>query len=96
MNKINWKVRFRNPLFIAQIVLAIITPILAYMGMNVSDLTSWSVVGTVIFEAIKNPYVLCLVIVSIYNATIDPTTKGVGDSQQALQYEIPKDDKIEM
>ena len=28
--KINWKVRFKNPVFIAQIILAILTPILTF------------------------------------------------------------------
>lgn len=38
--KLNLKVRFRNPVFIAQLVLSIFTPILAYAGLTVQDLTT--------------------------------------------------------
>ena len=31
---INWKVRLKNPLWWAQIVLAIIMPILVYLGLS--------------------------------------------------------------
>lgn len=36
---INWKVRFKNPVFYVQLLLAVLTPILAYMGLTMSDLT---------------------------------------------------------
>lgn len=88
--KLNLKVRFKNPVFIAQLVLAILTPILAYVGLTVEDLTSWSILGQVLLEAVSNPYVLGLVVVSVWNALNDPTTKGLSDSSQALHYENPK------
>ena len=88
--KLNWKVRFKNPVFIAQLVLSILIPILSYMGLTVQDLTTWAALGNALLEAIKNPYVLGLVIVSVWNALNDPTTKGVGDSVNALTYTSPK------
>lgn len=91
--KINWKVRFNNPVFVAQLVLSIITPILAYMGMDATAITSWAILGTVLFEAIKNPYVLAIVAVSVWNCVNDPTTEGVSDSKRALTYETPASDK---
>ena len=91
--KINWKVRFKNPVFIGQLVLAIFVPILAYMGLTLEDLTTWGAVGDVLFEAIRNPYVLALVVVSVYNSITDPTVAGLSDSKQALTYENPKEDK---
>lgn len=51
---INWKVRFRNPQFIAQLVKSISTPIFAIM---------------------------------------DPITKGIEDSSQALTYNKPRCDQ---
>ena len=89
MNKINWKVRFRNPIFIAQIVLAIFTPILAYAGLTMQDITTWATLGKLIVGAISNPYVLGLVIVSLWNAINDPTTVGVFDGVYGLSYDIP-------
>ena len=85
--KINLKVRFKNPMFYVQLILAIFTPILAYMGLTASDLTTWSALFKVVLGAINNPYVLSLVIVSVYNALVDPTTSGFGDSERALSYE---------
>lgn len=88
--KINWKVRFKNPMFVIQIFLAIAVPIGAYFGIAGSDITSWTALGKLICDAISNPYVLFTVLVSLYNATIDPTTKGLKDSNHALNYNEPK------
>lgn len=87
----NWKVRFKNPLFIAQMILAILTPILAYAGLTVKDLTTWQALGDLLMGALSNPYVLGLVVVSVFNAVTDPTTSGVADSEQALTYTKPKE-----
>jgi len=89
MNRINWKVRFRNPVFIAQIILAIFTPILAYAGLTAQDITTWGTLGQLIVGAISNPYVLGLVIVSLWNALNDPTTPGVYDGEHGLSYDVP-------
>ena len=87
--KINLKVRFKNPVFIAQFILAIFTPILAYAGLTAQDLTTWKALFDLIVDAISNPYVLSLVAVSVWNALNDPTTKGIGDSTNALLYNEP-------
>ncbi len=88
--KINLKVRLSNPMFYVQLVLSIFTPILTYMGLTDTDLTTWSSVFDVLSQAVSNPYVLSLVVVSVYNSLVDPTTKGFGDSKQALTYTKPK------
>lgn len=88
---INWKIRFKNPIFIAQLVLSILTPILTYMGLTVQDMTSWAVLGNTLLGAISNPYVLGLIIVSVWNALNDPTTSGLSDSTNALTYDTPND-----
>lgn len=86
----NLKVRFKNPVFIAQLILAILTPILAYAGLTVQDLTSWQALGEILLGAVRNPYVLGLIVVSVWNALNDPTTAGITDSAQALTYDKPK------
>ena len=88
--KLNLKVRAKNPLFWVQIALAILMPILAYMGITMEDLTSWPILGETLFEAVKNPYVLGLVLVSVWNAINDPTTAGISDSAQAMTYITPR------
>ena len=92
---INIKVRFRNPVFIAQLILAVLTPILAYAGLTMQDLTTWKALGDLLFSAVKNPYVLSLVVVSVFNAVTDPTTAGVKDSERALTYDFPHRKEVE-
>ncbi len=88
--KINWKVRFKNPVFWVQVAVAVILPMLANLGLAWEDMTTWAALGGVILESIKNPVIVVAVIVSVWNALIDPTTAGIGDSSQALTYEKPK------
>lgn len=88
--KINWKVRFKNPVFWAQIAVAILLPILTYMGLSWQDMTTWAALGRVFVEAVKNPVVVVSVIVSVWNAINDPTTSGLSDSTNALTYTTPK------
>ena len=88
--KINWQVRFKNPVFWVQIAIAIVVPILAYFGLQWSDMTSWQALGSLFVEAIKNPVVVVAVLVSVFNAINDPTTSGLTDSSQALTYIKPK------
>jgi phi LC3 family holin len=90
MNKINWKVRFKNPVFLAHLGLSIFVPILGYFGLTAQDLTTWKAVLDLVVDAVSNPYVVGLIVVSVWNAINDPTTKGLGDSEQAQQYNLPK------
>ncbi|MGX6993931.1 phage holin [Vagococcus penaei] len=89
MKNINWKVRFSNPQFWIQVAVSILVPILTYFGIEAKDLTEWHIVGDLFVKAISNPYVLVMILVSLYNAVIDPTTKGVKDSSKALTYTKP-------
>lgn len=92
MSKINWKVRFskENILFIAQVVISVVIPILTYFGLQASDLTTWAKVWDTLIAAVSNPYVVIMALVSFFNAVTDPTTKGIGDSTTALSYTEPK------
>lgn len=91
---INWKIRLKNPSFWASVVIAVFAPILAYMGITARDLTSWTAVWGVLKEAALNPYVLLMVIVSAYNAVVDPTSTGVSDSARAISYDKPNGEKL--
>ena len=87
--KLNIPVRLKNPVFWAQMGLALLTPILAYFGLTGADITSWPILGQTLMAAVSNPYVCALAAVSVCNAINDPTTKGVGDSARALTYDSP-------
>ena len=86
----NIKVRIKNPVFWVQIVLSILTPILAYAGITAQDPTTGGKVGEILVLAITNPYVLALVLVSVWNTLNDPTTKGITDSERAMRYTDPQ------
>lgn len=83
----NLKIRFKNPIFIGQIVLAIFTPILAYAGLTFQDMTTWGALFNLIVSALSNPYVITLVVVSVWNALNDPTVSGLGDSERVMEYD---------
>lgn len=93
MNKINWKVRFnkKNVAFLARFLVAILVPALAYLGYKAEDVTSWEAVGRIFVQFISNPYLLVLTAFNAFNMIPDPTTAGLGDSEQALTYEAPKE-----
>lgn len=88
--RINWKVRFKNPHFWVQVVLAVVTPVLAYFGLTGADMTTWECVWNTFVSAIMNPYVCVLVLASVWNAIQDPTTKGICDSEETLLAKTPK------
>lgn len=80
---INWKVRLRNKQFwIATIALLAVlaNQIAAVFGQ---DITVYSEQATEIAETI-------LLILSGIGIIVDPTTKGVKDSKQAMEYTEPK------
>lgn len=81
LKNINLKIRLKNPVFVIQLVLAILTPILAYAGLKAEDLTTWDRLIKLFIDAFKNPYVLSLVFVSVFNAFNDPTTPGLKDKR---------------
>lgn len=85
----NLKVRFRNPVFIAQLFLSVLMPVLTYSGLTVQDITTWQTLGNLLYNALGNPYVLGLIAVSVWNALTDPTTAGLGDSSRAMTYDKP-------
>lgn len=89
--KINWKVRFKNPVFLFQLLLTAFAPILAYTGLSWEGLTTWQTLGELVVQAYSNPFLLGLVVIALYNQLTDPTTTGYADSSQARKYDKPKE-----
>lgn len=83
--QINWKVRFKNPVFIAQLTCAVVMPLITGMGYEWSQMTTWATLGEVIAAALGNPVVVVAMIVSVFNLITDPTTSGLSDSKSALE-----------
>lgn len=92
MNKINWRVRFRNPAFVVtvaipgaiilvQMIMAFINEFVSPIGYEITDDAVQGFLGIVNFFA--------LTFLGIGGA-IDPTTEGIADSRQAQYYDEPK------
>ena len=54
-------------------------------------MTTWNAICDLFVKSIQNPVVVTSVLVSLYNTLIDPTTKGIPDSAQAMTYVKPKE-----
>lgn len=89
---INWKVRSKHPQFWISIVLSVLVPPFVYAGIEFSQVTSWPQFFGVLGGGFANPYVVLMIIVSLYNSITDKTTKGFGDSYIAKQYLKPRTD----
>lgn len=92
---INWLVRVKNPVFWAQVVVALFVPMLTQMGMVWDQITTWGVLWQVVLRGISNPVTVVAMLLSVWNAVNDPTTAGLKDSSLALSYDKPKEMKNE-
>lgn len=78
--KINWKVRFKNKTFVVSFVTVVVTfmyQILSLLG--ITPALSESMVMNLITTVIN-----ALVMLGVL---VDPTTKGIKDSDRAMTYE---------
>lgn len=90
--KINWKVRVQSAAFWIGAISAVATPIMAYLSLGFEDLTSWQSVWDVVVQFVKNPYLVFTAVLSVLSflgVITDPTTKGMSDSERALNYTVP-------
>lgn len=93
---INWKVRVKNVQFWIGLIGVIMSPILAYLNLSFSDLTTWESVGEIFVAFFTNPFLIGTVVMAVLSfigVVTDPTTKGIEDSEQAMSYEKPKGDE---
>lgn len=81
MNKIDWKSRFKSPMFWFNTVLSIVTPIFVYYKVSKDDFTTWNSVFSLVLDAIKNPYVLGLSLVSLWNNVTNPIAKSITNKE---------------
>lgn len=82
--KINWKVRLKNPVFWLTVIPAVIALVYTVLGLL-------GVVPTISEDVLVNAVTAIISALTTVGVLIDPTTKGVGDSDRALTYEEPSD-----
>ncbi|EUJ44023.1 phage holin [Listeria fleischmannii] len=85
--KINWKIRLKSGTTWFVAAIPILTIIWSTGGFQASDLDSWQALGNSFMTFIKSPASIVAVLSALFATYIDPTTKGLSDSSQALNYE---------
>lgn len=77
--KINWKVRFRNKVWVSTL--------LATLAAFVFDvLAMLDIAPALTEETVTQAITALLTILSALGVVIDPTTSGAGDSERAMMY----------
>ncbi|MDL2276172.1 phage holin family protein [Breznakia sp. OttesenSCG-928-G09] len=89
----NLKVRIKNSIFWIQVLGSGILAALTYNQMQPSDLTTWKGLIDLLIGVVTNPFLLFTVLWNIWTAANDPTTSGITDSVNALNYDKPNADK---
>lgn len=82
--KINWKVRIKNPVFWLTVIPAVITLVYTILG-------AIGVVPSISEDTVVNIVTAIISALTTIGVLVDPTTKGMSDSERALGYEEPND-----
>ena len=80
--KINWKVRLKNPVFWLTVIPAIIAFVYTILGC-------FGVVPTISEDTVTNAFTAIITALTALGVLIDPTTRGVQDSDRAMSYDVP-------
>lgn len=81
---INWRLRLQNKATLITLVTMVISFIYQILAL-------FDIVPKVSEDAITQLVLLIINILAAVGIIVDPTTKGIGDSSQALTYEKPKE-----
>jgi len=86
MNKINWKVRFKNKVWLATFLSLIIGFVFNILAMfDVYPKFTQNQVIEIVTQA--------LTFLGLIGVIVDPTTAGIEDSNRAMSYDEPWDDR---
>ena len=83
--KLNWKVRFKNPVWLTGFIGFILATI--YQGLAMFDIAP-----AVPEETWAQMAALLVQVLTLLGVLVDPTTKGLGDSERAQGYDTPRGD----
>ena len=86
--KLNWKVRFRNKVWLGSFLSLIV-------GFVYSMLALFDVFPQVTQNLVVQLLNQVLTFLGLIGVIVDPTTAGVGDSDRAMSYTEPWDDRID-
>ncbi len=83
--KINWKVRFKNKVWLGSFLSLIV-------GFIYSLLALFDVFPQVTQNLVMQLLNQILTFLGLIGVIVDPTTAGIGDSERAMGYEVPFND----
>ena len=83
--KVNWKVRFKNRIWLSSVICTVIS--FAYNILGMLDIFPAVTQNSIV--QIVNEVLLFL---SLIGVIADPTTEGLSDSKRAMSYEEPWSD----
>ena len=86
--KINWKVRFKNRIWLGSFLSLIVSFVYSMLSM-------FDVFPDVTKNSILELLNQVLTFLGLIGVLVDPTTAGLGDSERAMGYEEPWDDNKE-
>ena len=86
-NKINWKVRIKNPVFWMTVVPAAVSFVYCVLG-------AFGIVPKLTESMVLNIFSAVMTALTTLGVLVDPTTAGVGDSALAMTYEAPRKDDM--
>jgi phi LC3 family holin len=84
--KINWKVRFKQKVFLTSFISLIVS--FVYSMLALFDVFP-AVTKNSVLEVVNQ----VLTILGLLGIIVDPTTAGISDSERAMSYEAPYKDK---
>ena len=85
--KLNWKVRFRNRIWLGSFLSLIISFVYSLLAL-------FDVLPQVTESAVLQLLNQVLTFLGLIGVIVDPTTAGLGDSERAMGYVEPWDDDL--
>ena len=80
--KINWKVRLKQPSFWIATIPVVITFVYSVFALV-------GIVPSITQDAVQNLFLALVAVLAQFGIVVDPTTKGVSDSDRAMKYNKP-------
>ena len=88
ITKLNWKVRFKNKVWLGSFLSLIV-------GFVYSMLALFNVFPEVTQSLVLQLMNQVLTFLGLIGVIVDPTTAGIGDSERAMSYMEPWDDRVD-
>ena len=80
---INWKVRFKNKVWLTAFISFVVSTVFQFLGM-------FEVAVPITQDHVMQIVATAMQLLSLLGVIVDPTTKGLPDSAQAMEYKEPK------